>query len=71
MENLLGRLARKTCLGDLVGHNYPAYIYIYIYLFIYINIYIYIYIYINTEETCLYGLLGSYSRETCFYLVTR
>ena len=30
MENLLGRLARKTCLGDLLGQNYPAYIYIYI-----------------------------------------
>ena len=47
------------------------YIYIYIYIYINIYIYIYIYIYINTEETCLYGLLGSYSRETCFYLVTR
>ena len=46
MENLLGRLARKTCLGDLVGHNYPAYIYIYIYLYIYIYKYIYIYIHI-------------------------
>ena len=32
LEDLLGRLARKTCLGDLLGQNYPAYIYIYIYL---------------------------------------
>ena len=45
MENLLGRLARKTCLGDLVGHNYPAYIYIYIFIYIYKYIYIYIHIY--------------------------
>ena len=43
MENLLGRLARKTCLGDLLGQNYPAYIYIFLY--IYINIYIHICIY--------------------------
>ena len=55
MENLLGRLARKTCLGDLVGHNYPAYIYIYIY--------IYIYTYISTLrrlacKACLEVILG-------------
>ena len=63
MENLLGRLARKTCLGDLVGHNYPAYIYIYIYLYIYIYKYIYIYTYISTLRrlacmACLEVILG-------------
>ena len=50
MENLLGRLARKTCLGDLVGHNYPAYISIYIFIYIYKYIYIYIYIYIHLGD---------------------
>ena len=59
MENLLGRLARKTCLGDLVGHNYPAYIYIYLYIYKYI----YIYTYITTLrrlacKACLEVILG-------------
>ena len=47
MENLLGRLARKTCLGDLLGQNYPAYIYIFLYIYIYKYIYTYMYIHLG------------------------